>query len=115
MFQIIKRDGTIADFDITKISLAILNAVEATVADPCPEWNTEEELENYHKFVRIMAELDWPAFLEYDSKLHDEIISCVEDGNGEGICQLGLIIFITLVFEHNPIYYKNNNAAFARF
>ena len=61
MYQVVKRDGTIADFNISKISLAIQKAFEATAADSCFEWSTEEERENYRTFVRIMAELDWPA------------------------------------------------------
>lgn len=85
MYQVAKRDGTIAEFDISKISLAIQKAFEATAADSYLEWSTEEERDNYHKFVRIMAEFDWPAFLEYDSDLHDEIISCVENGDAEGM------------------------------
>ena len=85
MYQVVKRDGTIADFNISKISLAIQKAFEATAADSYFEWSTEEEHENYRTYVRIMAELDWPAFLEYDPDLHAEIISCVEDGDAEGI------------------------------
>lgn len=85
MYQVVKRDGAIADFSISKISLAIQKAFEATAADSYFEWSTEEERENYQTFVRIMAELDWPAYLEYDPDLHSEIISCVEDEDAEGI------------------------------
>lgn len=85
MYQVVKRDGMIADFNISKISLAIQKAFEATAADSYFEWSTEEEHENYRTYVRIMAELDWPAFLEYDPDLHAEIISCVKDEDAEGI------------------------------
>lgn len=85
MYQVVKRDGMIADFDISKISLAIQRAFDTTAADSYFGWSTEEERENYRTYVRIMAELDWPAFLEYDPDLHSEIISCVEDGDAEGI------------------------------
>ena len=75
----------IADFAISKISLAIQKAFEATATDSYFEQSSEEERENYHTFVRIMAELDWPAFLEYDPDLHTEVISCVEAGDAKGI------------------------------
>lgn len=81
------KDGIIIDFDESKIALAIQKAFEATAWTSYDGCATEEEQENYRKFVRIMAEFDWPAFLEYDPDLHSEVISCVEAGDAEGISQ----------------------------
>lgn len=81
----VKKDGTIVGLDSSKICQAIIEMVEAIVDASYLERSTEEERENYQKFVLIMAELDWPAFLEYDPDLHAEIISCVEVEDVEGI------------------------------
>lgn len=82
MFMIQKRNGTALDFDISKIVQAIEKAMEARCNQA-----TVEESENYRKFVRVMAELDWPAFLEYDPKLHAEVLSCVNSSNLDGITE----------------------------
>jgi len=104
MFLASIRDGMIADFAISKISLAIQKAFEATAIDSYFEQSSEEERENYHTFVRIMAELDWPAFLEYDPDLHTEAISCVEAGDAKGITDALYShltdVFLTLVITN---------------
>ncbi len=45
----------------------------------CEDIKREHEDENYHRFIRIMAELDWPAFLEYDPWLHERVIEYYEE------------------------------------
>lgn len=57
MYQVVKRDGKIADFDLSKIVAAITKAYEVEEAQ-----RSEAELSNYHEYVQIMAEFDWPAF-----------------------------------------------------
>ena len=39
-----------------------------------PDRLTDEEQENYHSYVRIMAELDWPAYINGDTIFHQMII-----------------------------------------
>ena len=81
MYRIVKRDGRTVDFDIEKIALAIENAFAAERQ----YFSYAEELENYRLYIRVLAELGWPAFLEYDPELHEKVISCMEDEDAEGI------------------------------
>ena len=82
--QVIKRTGTEVVFDISKIIAAITKAYEATEQEKLAQLKAEER-ENYSKYVRIMAELDWPAFLEYDPDFHNKIIECVDALDEQGI------------------------------
>lgn len=75
IYQFIKRDGIIVDFDIEKIAAAIKAAFESESYD---DSFTRDELENYHKYIRIMAELDWPAYINGDPDFHKEIINSYE-------------------------------------
>lgn len=83
MYQVAKRDGKIADFDLSKITAAITKAYEAEEAH-----RLEAELSNYHEYVQIMAEFDWPAFLEYDPKFHLQIIECMRNADVDTFHQL---------------------------
>ena len=74
MYQVVKHDGNIVTFDISKIIAAITKAYEAQEAQ-----RSEVELSNYHEYVQIMAEFEWPAFLEYDPKFHRQIIDCMNN------------------------------------
>lgn len=70
---VIKRDGRVVDYDRSVIAQAvevICRAMHET---------TDDELENYRKYQQVMAELDWPAFFEYDPTFHRMILQCVED------------------------------------
>lgn len=70
---VIKRDGCVVDYDRSVIAQAvevICRAMHET---------TDDELENYRKYQQVMAELDWPAFFEYDPTFHRMILQCVED------------------------------------
>lgn len=78
MYKIIKKDNGIVEFDISKIILALTSALEKEDSSFFNEQKAEVERENYRKYVRVMAELDWPAFLERSPRFHREIISCVE-------------------------------------
>lgn len=84
MVQNEKPDRKILEIDISKLSLAIRKSLECVPAESDSEW-TEEELENYHKFLLAMAELEWPAFLEGDTAFHAEIASCMEKDDVDGI------------------------------
>lgn len=75
-------------FDIEKVLSALEKAGEAYYKDYDERDLLEEELENYCTYVRIMAELGWPAFLEYDTDVHAEVIACVETGDMERINNL---------------------------
>ena len=79
-----KSEKSIIVFDTSALRQAIEKAFEVAYANYSTP-TTENESENYRKFIRIMSELDWPAFLEYDPDLHTEIISCVEAEDADGI------------------------------
>ena len=70
--SIIKRDGRVVCYDHNKIVEAIEKMWAATYRP------TEDELENYRNFLRVMAELDWPVFFEYDPVFHENILQCVD-------------------------------------
>ena len=71
---IIRRDGCVMNFDRSKI----FEAIEKAWLSSC-ELSTKEELENYRNYLRVMAELDWPAFFEYEPYFHKTILQCVND------------------------------------
>lgn len=84
MDQITKQDRLVATFDISKLSLAIQKALDDIHTEPEDEWS-DEELDTYHKFLLVMAELEWPVFLEGDTSFHSEIVSLMESEDAEGI------------------------------
>ena len=63
MYQVIKRDGKIAEFDISKISMAITKAFEALG-------------KNYHSSVIELISLHITA--DFEEKIHDGKISVEE-------------------------------------
>ena len=69
-------------FDIEKIAAAVEKALQATAYF---DRLTAEEQENYHDYVRIMAELDWPAYLNGDPLFHQTIISRYESDGAQGV------------------------------
>ena len=60
MYSVVKRDGQIVDFDVTKISSAITKAFEALH-------------KNYHPSIINMLALQVTA--DFDSKIKDDLIS----------------------------------------
>jgi len=82
---VVKRNGTEIDFDISKIYTAISKIFDSSPSLLDIDCIDDKERENYHSFLRIMAELDWPAFFEYTPELHSEVISFVKEGNYSGI------------------------------
>ena len=65
--SIIKRDGRVVLFDMEKIAAAVEKALQST---SYYDRLSDEEQENYHSYVRIMAELDWPAYINGDTIFH---------------------------------------------
>lgn len=82
MYSVIKRDCSTMAFDIEKIAAAVEKALQATAYF---DRLTAEEQENYHDYVRIMAELDWPAYLNGDPLFHQTIISRYESDGAQGV------------------------------
>ena len=85
MKQKTTRGEEVFVIDISKIICVLTTALEKVDADSFDGQEAEVERENYRKYVRVMAELDWPAFLERSPRFHREIISCVEAADMDGI------------------------------
>lgn len=87
MADIILKDTKIIEFDIDKIVDAVLAAM--------PESDFElskEERKNYNRFIRIMSEIEWPAYMDGDIDFHETIINLYENGTIEDV--------IVAVHEH---------------
>lgn len=85
MYNVVKRDGHEVAFNIERICSAIQKAFDA-LGDPLDyEYYSEQEIQNYRLYIRILAELGWPAFLEDDPLLHEAVISYMENGDADGI------------------------------
>ena len=80
-FGVRNKDGN-AGFDIEKISAAIEIAMQSMHYF---DRFSENEQENYHSYVRIMAELDWPAYINGDAIFHQMIIDLYEADDVPGI------------------------------
>ncbi len=80
--KIIKRNGTEVVFDIEKIVAAISKAADAIYDS---EDLSESERENYHKYVRILAELDWPAYINGEPVFHEYVIEQYEKSGEKGV------------------------------
>ncbi len=76
MYQVIKRDGQIAEFDISKISVAITKAFDGTGT-------------NYHPSVIDMLSLKVTA--NFQPKIHDDMIAveAIQDSVEEVLSQAG--------------------------
>lgn len=75
MYQVIKRDGQIAEFDISKISRAIEKAFDA-------------EHTNYHPSVIDLLSLKVTA--DFSSKIKDDRISVEDIQDSEGALRGGI-------------------------
>lgn len=80
--SIIKRDGRVVLYDMNKIAAAILKAIESQHDE---DRYSEDELRNYHQYIRIMAEFDWPAYLNPDIFFHQIVIDQFESDGEAGV------------------------------
>lgn len=95
--SIIKRDGRVVEYDTKKIAAAILRACETLYTE---EQYTDDELKNYHDYVRVMAEIDWPAYINGDPAFHQVVLDCY-DAEGEGSV-------VSAIYEYyDALYLKN--------
>ena len=62
MYQVVKRDGKIADFDLSKIRVAITKAFEATHK----EYNADIIDLLYHAWIPSPDPRQWPEYLRQD-------------------------------------------------
>lgn len=63
------------DFDIEKVVEALVRVVSEKEFDL-----SEIEKQNYHDYIRIVAELEWPAFLDGDYDFHEQIVELYRKG-----------------------------------
>lgn len=82
IYSITKRDGREVLFDMEKIAAAIEKAMQST---SYYDHLSDEEQENYHSYVRIMAELDWPAYINGDTIFHQTIIDSYASDGAPGV------------------------------
>ena len=82
IFNISKRDGRVVAFDIEKIAAAVEKALQST---SYYDHLTENEQKNYHDYVRIMAELDWPAYINGNPVFHQTVIDLYEESGAPGV------------------------------
>ena len=81
IFETDKKHLAIA-VDIAKITAAVEKAIQS---QSYSERYTEEEAENYHEYIRLMAELDWPAYINGDSVFHQLVLDRYESEGAEGV------------------------------
>ena len=82
IFNITKRNGSVVAFDMEKIAAAVEKALQSTTYY---DRLSEDEQENYHDYVRIMAELDWPAYINGDPVFHQTVIDLYEEKGASGV------------------------------
>lgn len=82
IYRIIKRDGREVLFDMEKIMAAIYSAMQPT---SYYDRLSDEEQKHYHSYVRIMAEFDWPAYINRDAVFHQLIIDTYESDGASGV------------------------------
>lgn len=79
---ITKRDSMFMALDFEKIAAAVEKAMQAT---SYYDYYSEREQENYHDYVRIMAELDWPAYINGDTIFHQIVVDRYESEGVPGV------------------------------
>lgn len=84
-----------AEFDPERIVEAVIRAVPEHELDM-----SELEKANYHDYIRIMAEIEWPAFLDCDFEFHEQIIRLYNEGLFEKIKE-------TIYNHYDAIYIKD--------
>ncbi len=82
IFNITKRDSGLVAFDIEKIAAAVVKGLQST---SYYDYLTENEQENFHDYVRIMAKLDWPAYINGDTVFHQTVIDLYEEKGAAGV------------------------------
>ena len=82
-YCVMKRDGSTVEFDTKKIMEAIDKAWIASTDISF----TEENKKNFHDYVRIMAEIDWPAYINGDPIFHSTIIDRYEIEGESGVAE----------------------------
>lgn len=95
--SIIQRDGRVVAYDTEKIEAAILKAWEGIGTE---ERYTENELKNYHDYVRVMAEFDWPAYINGDPAFHQIVLDRYDAEGEESV--------VSAIYEYyDALYLKN--------
>lgn len=84
-----------AEFDPERIVEAVIRAVPEHELDM-----SELEKINYHDYIRKMAEIEWPAFLDGDVDFHEQIIRLYNEGLFEKIKE-------TIYNHYDAIYIKD--------
>lgn len=84
-----------AEFDIESFLEAATRAVSEHALDI-----SELEKINYHDYIRIMAEIEWPAFLDGDIDFHEQIIRLYNEGLFDKIEE-------TIYNHYDAIYIKD--------
>ena len=82
IFNVMHRNGSTIAFDIEKIVAAVEKAWQSSSHN---EFYTQEEHQNYHRYVRILAELEWPAYINGDTAFHTLIIDRYETDGEKGV------------------------------
>lgn len=81
-YSVITRLGHKIEFDIDKIARAVELAYQSTSS---ADQYTDDELENYHDYIRLLAELDWPAYMNGDSAFHELVLAAYKTNGVQGV------------------------------
>ena len=68
------------EFDMEKVIEAVTRVVSERAFDI-----SKLEKKNYYNYIRIMAEIEWPAFLDGDFDFHEQIVELYDKGLFEEI------------------------------
>ena len=82
IFRTENKYRVIEMFDIAKITAAVEKAMQSR---PFSETHTQEESKNYHDYIRLLAELDWPAYINGDSAFHQLVLNRYESEGETGV------------------------------
>lgn len=81
-YTVIDRHGREVGFDIELIERAIVRILQSMSSN---NQHADNDLENYHAFIRLLAELDWPAYLNEDRLFHQLVLDAYEAKGVEGV------------------------------
>jgi len=82
IFNVMHRNGSTIAFDTEKIMAAVEKALQSSSHN---DSFTQEERQNYHSYVRILAELEWPAYINGDPIFHAAVIDRYETDGEKGV------------------------------
>lgn len=68
--------------DIAKINAAIEKAMLSQSHSEC---YSQEEAENYHDYIRLMADLDWPTYINGDPVFHQVVLDRYDSEGEKGV------------------------------